>query len=52
MWQPNIGYFVHEHLSAIDTNIRMDLVIVVRGIVTMIYKYLNIHVSHEREALG
>lgn len=46
-----IGYFVREHLCAVATDLRMKRVIAVGEIVTMIYKYLNIHVGHEREAL-
>lgn len=44
-------YFVHDHLSAVATDIRMDRVIVVGGIVTIICKYLNIHIRHEEEVL-
>lgn len=52
MWQPNIGYFVKEHLRVVAADICIDRVITVGGIITMICKYLNIRISHEKEPLG
>lgn len=52
VWQPNIGHFIHDHLSMVVDDKSKNRVIVVKGITTLITKYLGVYLEGEVEASG